>query len=297
MTEHDVPLPPASAVATPSPMAPDPRADRSHRRQAAQGRASDAAGRNTPAGAPADSRASSSWPRPPAPAVWDVNNALNFPNKHPLCLSMDKESLKHTDLVVGLDVKDWEKQLTELNNATRSVTPLLPANCDYVEIGFAELGISKWAMDYCRMQPCSVRAIGDTALGIPELIRICKERIAKDAEPPERRSPTARSRSASATTRSGPSGRRRRSKDWDASPITFPRLALGGVGRHQGRGLGAHRQRAQAAGAQALGLRQALPPSRASSSAPRRRSASRSAWRSRTATRGGSSSTSSPTAT
>ena len=24
-------------------------------------------------------------------AVWDVNNALNFPNKHPLCLSMDKD--------------------------------------------------------------------------------------------------------------------------------------------------------------------------------------------------------------
>ena len=90
---------------------------------------------------------------------------------------MDKQSLKHTDLIVGLDVKDWEKQLTELNNALRIREPLPPPNCDYVEIGFAEVGISKWAMDYCRMQPCSVRALGDTTLGIPELIRICKERI------------------------------------------------------------------------------------------------------------------------
>jgi acetolactate synthase-1/2/3 large subunit len=115
-------------------------------------------------------------------AVWDVNNALNFPNKHPLCLSMDKASLRHTDLVLGLDLKDWEKQLTELNSMTRQLEPLVAPNCDYVEIGFAEVGISKWAMDYCRMQPCSVRALGDTE--------------------------TARSRSASATTRSGPSGNR-----------------------------------------------------------------------------------------
>ena len=114
--------------------------------------------------------------------MWDVNNALNFPNKHPLCLSMDKESLKRTDLIVGLDVKDWEKQLVELNNAKRIREPLPPKNCDYVEIGFAEVGISKWAMDYCRMQPCSVRALGDTAIGIPELTRICKQRIAGDSQ-------------------------------------------------------------------------------------------------------------------
>ena len=38
-------------------------------------------------------------------AVWDINNSLNFPNKHPLCLSMDKASLKKTDLVLGLDLK------------------------------------------------------------------------------------------------------------------------------------------------------------------------------------------------
>ncbi len=115
-------------------------------------------------------------------AVWDVNNALNFPNRHPLCLSMDKASLRRTDLVVGLDVKDWEKQLTELNSAKRTREQLTPPSCDFVEIGFGELNISKWAFDYCRLQPCSVRALGDTALGIPALTRICKARIAADAQ-------------------------------------------------------------------------------------------------------------------
>ena len=114
-------------------------------------------------------------------AVWDVNNALNFPNKHPLCLSMDTQSLRHTDLIMGLDVKDWEKQLTELDNAKRTREAITPAACDFVEIGFGEINISKWAMDYCRMQPCSIRALGDTALGIPELTRICKQRIDSNA--------------------------------------------------------------------------------------------------------------------
>jgi acetolactate synthase-1/2/3 large subunit len=157
-------------------------------------------------------------------AVWDVNNALNFPNRHPLCLSMDKEWLKRVDLVVGLDVKDWEKQLVELDRATRTLTPVLPDACDHVEIGFGELGISKWSMDYCRMQPCSVRALGDTALGVPELTRICSERIAKDAK-----------LAARVSERKTTIGRRHDEvwaewqrdarKNWDASPITFARLA------------------------------------------------------------------------
>ena len=112
------------------------------------------------------------------------------------------------------------------------------------------------------MQPCSVRALGDTTLGIPALIEACKQRIGATTASCRRRSPTARSRSASATTQVWAKWQEESRKDWDASPLTFSRLAHGGLGRHQGRGLGAHRQRAQAPGPQALGLRQAVPPSR-----------------------------------
>src|SRR4029077_9516875 len=177
---HDVALPPASAVAAPSPMAPD------HRGIAAIADRLIAAVHPMLLAEYAGRRAGGfesivELAELTGSAVWDVNNALNFPNKHPLCLSMDKPSLKHTDLILGLDVKDWEKQLTELNNAKRIREFLPPENCDYVEIGFAELNISKWAMDYCRMQPCSVRALGDTTLGIPALIESCKQRIGADS--------------------------------------------------------------------------------------------------------------------
>ncbi len=219
-----VELPPANAVATPSPAMPDPRAIAAIADKLLKAEhpmlLTEYAGRRAGGFECIVELAETT-----GAAVWDVNNALNFPNKHPLCLSMDKESLKHTDLVVGLDVKDWEKQFVELNNAKRILTPLLPDHCDTVEIGFAEIGISKWSMDYCRMQPCSVRAIGDTALGIPELTRICKERIAKD--------PGLKSKIAA---RKAAIGKRHdevwakwqeeAKKDWDASPITFARLAL-----------------------------------------------------------------------
>ena len=224
LTSSAVELPPASAVATPSPMMPDPGAIAAIADKLLKAEhpmlLAEYAGRRAGGFENIVELAETT-----GAAVWDVNNALNFPNKHPLCLSMDKESLKHTDLVIGLDVKDWEKQFVELNNAKRIMMPLLPEHCDTVEIGFAELGISKWSMDYCRMQPCSIRAIGDTALGIPELIRICRERIAKDT-----------GLQAKIANRKKTIGKRHdevwakwqdeAKKDWDASPITFPRLAL-----------------------------------------------------------------------
>ena len=220
----EVPLPPKDAVATPSRMMPDPGALILIAERLLQAEhpmlLAEYAGRR-----PGGFESIVQLAEITGSAVWDVNNALNFPNKHPLCLSMDKESLKTTDLVVGLDVRDWEKQFSDLDNARRIVTNLLPETCERVEIGFAEVGISKWSMDYCRMQPCSVRALGDTALGIPELIRICKERIAGDAKLAkhidERKAAVAK-RHDQVWSRWQDEAR----KNWDASPITFARLAL-----------------------------------------------------------------------
>jgi acetolactate synthase-1/2/3 large subunit len=221
---HDVPLPPANAVAAPSPMAPDPRAIDAIAEKLLKAEhpmllpeyAGRRAGGFESIVALAELTGS---------AVWDVNNALNFPNKHPLCLSMDKQSLKHTDLIVGLDVKDWEKQLTELNNAKRLREFLPPASCDFVEIGFAEVGISKWAMDYCRMQPCSVRALGDTSIGIPALIEACKQRIGSNANLQKKiadRKIAIGKRHDQVWAKWQEESR----KDWDASPLTFSRLAM-----------------------------------------------------------------------
>jgi acetolactate synthase-1/2/3 large subunit len=219
----EVPLPPPNAAATPAPMAPDPRAVEAIADKLLKAEhpllLAEYAGRRK-----GGFEALVELAETAGAAVWDVNNALNFPNKHPLCLSMDKQSLRHTDLVVGLDVRDWEKQITELNSTKRSLETLVPKNCDFVEIGFGELNISKWAMDYCRMQPCSVRAIGDTIIGVPELTRLCKERIAGDAKLKNKiaeRKKAIGKRHDEVWAKWQDESR----KNWDASPITFGRLA------------------------------------------------------------------------
>ena len=219
----DVPLPPEGSVATPAPMMPDPRAVEAIADKLLKAEhpllLAEFVGRR-----PGGFESMVQLAETTGAAVWDINNSLNFPNKHPLCLSMDKESLRHTDLVVGLDVRDWEKQLTELNSTTRTLEALPPESCDYVEIGFAEINISKWAMDYCRMQPTSIRAIGDTALGIPELTRICRERIAKDSKLQKHiadRKAAIGKRHDAVWAKWQEDSR----KNWDASPITFGRLA------------------------------------------------------------------------
>jgi acetolactate synthase-1/2/3 large subunit len=221
---HAVPLPPANAAAIPSPMAPDPRAIEAIADKLLKCEhpilLAEYVGRRAGGFESLVELAETT-----GAGVWDINNALNFPNKHPLCLSMDKESLRKTDLVVGLDCKDWEKSLTELNSAKRTLERLPPEHCDYVEIGFGELNISKWAMDYCRMQPCSVRALGDTAIGIPELTRICKARIAGDAALKKRiddRTAAIGKRHDQVWAKWQEDAR----KNWDASPITFQRLAM-----------------------------------------------------------------------
>ena len=221
---HDVPLPPAGMVATPARMAPDPAAIAAIADKLIKAEhpllLAEYAGRRAGGFESIVELAETA-----GAAVWDVNNALNFPNKHPLCLSMDKDTLRHTDLVVGLDVNDWEKQLTELNNAKRTREQLTPPSCDFVEIGFGEINISKWAFDYCRMQPCSVRALGDTALGIPELTRICKQRIAGDAKLASRIA--ARKRAIGKRhDEVWAQWQEEARENWDASPTTFSRLAL-----------------------------------------------------------------------
>jgi acetolactate synthase-1/2/3 large subunit len=113
-------------------------------------------------------------------AVVDLNNSLCFPNRHPLNLSMDKESLKKTDVLLGIDVRDWEKPTANLDSTNRVVTSLVPDDCEWMEIGFAEIGMSSWAFDYGRYIPKTLSALGDPSLAMPEMTRIAAVKLKAD---------------------------------------------------------------------------------------------------------------------
>ena len=151
-------------------------------------------------------------------------------------------------------------------------------------------------MDYQRLLHAHLRVLADTTLAIPALTALLREKIAAK--------PALAKRSQERARKTGERHREARAKwaeqareDWDASPITLPRLAQRGVGSHQERGLGADRRTRSRTGRASCGTSTSPTAIPASRSARRRRSAFRSASRSRTATPAGWWSTCSRTAT
>jgi len=221
--DHEVPLPPPSAMAVPSPLAPDP---------AALARAADLLinaqrpvimaeylGRD-----PRAFHALVELAETLGAPVFDINSRLNFPGCHPLNLSMVKDVFRDADLILCLDVRDWEKPTTELVSATRTMKSLVPDDCVWIDIGFGDLELSSWAMDYQRLMHARLRVLADTTLAVPALTVLCRERIAGDSGLKrlieERALGTAkRHREARAKWAS------EALQDRDASPVTLPRLA------------------------------------------------------------------------
>src|ERR1700686_661397 len=157
-------------------------------------------------------------------AVFDVHARLNLPNRHPLNLSCEKEIFRDADLILSVDTRDWEKS-THFNDRTkRQVVPHYPPDCEMIEIGFGEINLSKWSMDYARMPTCSLRVLGDTLTAIPALTRTCRERIAKNpalAKTIAERVGIVAKKHDDMFAKWAQAAK----KDWDGLPTTLPRLA------------------------------------------------------------------------
>ena len=221
--KHDVPLPPASAMTVPSPLAPDP---------ASLERAADMLlkAKNPVILAEYVGRNANGFndlvalAQTVGAAVFDINSRLNFPSCHPLNMSMDKEVFRDADLMLCLDTRDWEKPTTELVSTTRTLTNIVPSSCKWIDIGFGDLELSSWAMDYQRLLHADLRVMADTAVAIPLLTQLCQKKIATSPQLAAR----IKKRSAAigkrhAALRNGWS--KKALIDSEASPITLPRLA------------------------------------------------------------------------
>jgi len=213
-----VPLPPASSQKVPAPMAADP---------AALARAAELLGSakrpvilaefvgREPAGFHALVELAETLGAP----VWDVNARLNFPSRHPLNLSMVKDVFRDADALLCLDTRDWERATTELVSTTRQVTSVVPASCKWIDLGFGDLEISSWAMDYQRLAHADLRILADTTLAIPALTTLLKGKLRREQVAERRKAAEELGRKARAEWD------KEARQDWDASPITLPRLA------------------------------------------------------------------------
>ncbi len=216
--ERDVPLPPPQAAKVPSALAPEPAAlERAAEMLAAAKRPvilAEYVGRD-----PAGFHALVEFAETLGAPVYDVNSRLNFPSRHPLNLSMVKDVFRDADLVLCLDTRDWERATTELVSTTREVTSIVPRSCKWIDIGFGDLELSSWAMDYQRLAHADLHVLADTTLAIPALTKLLKPRIAAAVRARRSKEAAAKSRAARAKW----AGEAR--QDWDASPIALPRLA------------------------------------------------------------------------
>jgi acetolactate synthase-1/2/3 large subunit len=126
-----------------------------------------------------------------------------------------KDVFRDADLVLCLDTRDWERATTRLESTTREVTSIVPAGCRWIDIGFGDLEISSWAMDYQRLAHADLRLLADTTLAIPALTGLVAKN-GKRAIPKE----VTQLRDAARAQWD-----KEAKEDWDASPITLPRLA------------------------------------------------------------------------
>jgi len=156
--------------------------------------------------------------------VSDVQSRLNFPTEHPLDCRMMPKIFNKADLIVGLDCRDWERPTHYNDRINRTMKAHYPDNCEWVDIGFADIEISKWAMGYQKFPECAQRVLGDTELALPSLTKICADRIKGDAKLQNK----IKERSA-AVKEMHDKQRAKWLEDskegWDNSPITLARLA------------------------------------------------------------------------
>jgi len=156
--------------------------------------------------------------------VYDVNSRLNFPGCHPLNMSMVKDVFRDADLILCLDVRDWERATTELDSQRRTLKSIEPPDCVWIDIGFGDLELSSWAMDYQRLKHAQLRILADTTLAIPALTALLRGKIG--GSPALQQSIEARTlKTAERHREARATWANAAREDWDASPIPLPRLA------------------------------------------------------------------------
>ncbi len=105
--------------------------------------------------------------------VDDTGIRLNFPNRHPLCVT-GTDAIARADCVLFVDVKDMGKPTQGLDSTTRTITSRLAPGAAVLDVGFNDLGLSSWSEDY------AVRLWAEQAARDAELSPVSTSRLAAE---------------------------------------------------------------------------------------------------------------------
>ena len=157
--------------------------------------------------------------------VLDLRRRFNFPNTHPLDLT-GSDCLRSADVLLALDVRDLAGPTTNYDSImkrTRRLQSILPEHCKVIEMGFSDLGVSSWSMEYEKIQEVDLSILCDTAVALPELIRKCREKLSGEdgqKEEIQRRFKVLREQH----NRIRDQWKEEARKNWDLKPMTVPRM-------------------------------------------------------------------------
>jgi benzoylformate decarboxylase/acetolactate synthase-1/2/3 large subunit len=154
--------------------------------------------------------------------VIDTGARLNFANRHPLNVT-GTSALEEADLVLFVDVKDMGKATQKLDSTTRMIRSRISDDARVVDVGFNHIGISSWSHDFAALHETDLQVTADTAVALPLLLERCRDlenRAPRESERAERRARLTRMHEAAWEGWRGEA-----SSEWDASPISLPRLA------------------------------------------------------------------------
>src|SRR5581483_4175240 len=155
--------------------------------------------------------------------VMDFGHRLNFPTNHPLNLT-DSDMIQKADVILSLDVRDLYGPLVKLDRTTRKTVYITQKNCKIIDIGLADINISKWSQDFMQLQEIDVHIAADTLVAIPQLTLMCEEALGKNGKKQEEiRARFAEHKKTHEALRAG--WREEVKKQWKGEPISLPRLA------------------------------------------------------------------------
>lgn len=156
--------------------------------------------------------------------VIDAHHRLNFPNQHPLNVE-GTPALSDADLVLFLDVKDMERPTKTTDYTTREITSHLAPGAKVVDLGYNDMAISSWTHDFASLEEVDLQVTADTAVALPRLLALCRERAAADS--PQRLG--ARTEQKARLTKMHEEAkahwRSQAEKVWNDSPVSTARLA------------------------------------------------------------------------
>lgn len=198
--DHDVKMPPIDAARVPAAPSPDP---------VALAKAADALAAAERPIIIADFAA-----RPP------------HGRDHAANLSMaPKECYEGADVVPALDIAGFEKPTHMRDIVTRTVVGMVPETATWIDIGFTDIKISKWSIDYGRTFHAQQRMTADPVIAAPPLVALLKERIVKTPGIAEKIAKRA-VEIGKCHKKLRADWRKQAEKHWDEVPMTVPCLAL-----------------------------------------------------------------------